>query len=285
MQTIDIPIVTGPGSQPAEADVAELDILQLPSGMDTYAAPLLPEPEEITGLDQAKALLRCLLDELRECRADQPAFRLSLGHLDTDNRRLVDQALGEGEVSIRIGGESDCRIQESVLAGVWRVREYNCCEELIADRIEIGSIPLTVSQAAFVDAREHVVLPEADLPEGVYNAPPVIAEINDKIAVLNVGGEPHVINLTLLPQSEQDLDFLDQSLGAGRVSILSRGYGNCRISSTNTENVWWVRYYNAQDKNILNSLEVTPVPGVACAAQEDLEDSAERLAEILEIYL
>ena len=40
-----LPIV-GPGSQPSETDGAELDILQLPSGMDTYAAPLLPEPED-----------------------------------------------------------------------------------------------------------------------------------------------------------------------------------------------------------------------------------------------
>ena len=29
---------------------------------------------------------------------------------------------------------------------------------------------------------------------------------------------------------------------------------------------------------------LTRVPGVACAAVQDLEDSAERLAEILEVY-
>ena len=33
---------------------------------------------------------------------------------------------------------------------------------------------------------------------------------------------------------------------------------------------------------ILNSVEVTGLPEVACAAAEDLADSAERLAEVLQ---
>jgi hydrogenase-1 operon protein HyaF len=35
---------------------------------------------------------------------------------------------------------------------------------------------------------------------------------------------------------------------------------------------------------ILNTLEVVEMPGVVAAAPEDLADSAERLAEILEPY-
>jgi hydrogenase-1 operon protein HyaF len=48
--------------------------------------------------------------------------------------------------------------------------------------------------------------------------------------------------------------------------------------------VWWVKYYNSEDALILNSIEIVDVPEVACAAVEDLADSAERLAEILEVY-
>jgi len=47
-----------------------------------------------------------------------------------------------------------------------------------------------------------------------------------------VGQPAHVINLTLLPMSMQDIAFLDHHLGTGRVLILSRGYGNCRITNT-----------------------------------------------------
>ncbi|MCG8082170.1 MAG: hydrogenase expression/formation protein, partial [Candidatus Thiodiazotropha taylori] len=69
------------------------------------------------------------------------------------------------------------------------------------------------------------------------------------------------------------------------LTILSRGYGNCRITSTAVQNVWWVQYFNSQDKNILNTIEIGAIPAVAAAAHEDVQDSAERLSEILEAYL
>ncbi len=116
------------------------------------------------------------------------------------------------------------------------------------------------------------------------NAPALVSELAHKLAAYNPGAAPHVINLSLLPVSDGDLDFLDRKLGQGAVTILSRGYGNCRISSTAVKNAWWVRYFNAREAVILNTIEVTRLPGVACAAAQDLEDSAERLAEILEVY-
>jgi rubredoxin len=62
-----------------------------------------------------------------------------------------------------------------------------------------------------------------------------------------------------------------------QAEILSRGYVNCRITSTATRNVWWVQYFNSQETLILNTIEISGVPEVACAAQEDIDDSAQRL--------
>jgi hydrogenase-1 operon protein HyaF len=73
-------------------------------------------------------------------------------------------------------------------------------------------------------------------------------------------------------------------LGGGPVTILSRGYGNCRITATATTNVWRVKYFNARDAMILNTIEVVDVPAVALASQDDIDDSAERLDEILQVY-
>jgi hydrogenase-1 operon protein HyaF len=64
--------------------------------------------------------------------------------------------------------------------------------------------------------------------------------------------------------------------------VLSRGYGNCRVVDTATAHVWRVTYFNSQDMIILDTLEVGDVPEVACAARQDLEDSAERLHEVLQ---
>ena len=48
--------------------------------------------------------------------------------------------------------------------------------------------------------------------------------------------------------------------------------------------MWWVRYYNSMGTLILNSLEVTAVPEVVTAADEDLRDSSDRLQRILSSY-
>ncbi len=276
--------LSGPGSQPGEGDGAELDILQMPSGMATYSQPYLPEPEDVAELEQGLALLRQLNQQLQGFRGDAPPDPIDMGGLDEANRNLLDQVLGEGEVSIVLEGAGGCQIQESVLAGVWRLQQRDEGGDLISDRIEIGAIPREVVSRAFEGARDEVLLTEP-LPPGVLNAPPLFAEINEYSRGYQPGVPPHVINLTLLPQTEEDLGFLQQQLGPGRVSILSRGYGNCRITSSGTRHVWWVQYFNSQDRNILNTLEITEVPSVACAAGEDLSDSAERLKEILEIYL
>ncbi len=119
-------------------------------------------------------------------------------------------------------------------------------------------------------------------PPGVHNAPPVLAELNDQIARWRPGDEPHVVNLTLLPQTPQDLAYLEASLGQGPVTVLSRGYGNCRVRATALRNLWWVQHFNSDDRMILNTLEVVDVPAAVLAAPEDLADSAQRLAEILD---
>ena len=285
MNTIDIPIaVTGPGTQPAEADGAELDILQMPSGMATFESPELPEPEEVQGLDAGIQLLGELQQQLANWSADSSEPVLELDKLDDANLELIDQVLGEGEVSIMFENGIKARIQESVLAGVWRIRFVDELDNIVCDTLEVGPIPSLISNSTFGDAAARLNIDEAAIPEGVLNAPPLVAEINDKVEEHEPGNMPHVINLTLLPQTESDLAYLTDQLGQGAVTILSRGYGNCRITSTAVRNVWWVQYFNSQDANILNSIEVGDVPEVACAAPEDIADSADRLDEILEIY-
>ncbi len=282
---MDLPLfnpVSGPGSQPAEADGAELDILQLPSGMQTYSMPVLPEPEQVNGLDQALQVLGRLQQRLQSYPASD-ACEINLAGLDPSNIDLVNQVLGEGEVSILVNDDREIRVQESVLAGVWRVRLLDHTGSLVSDSIDVGPVPGCVLNPAMQGRQSLLTMPDA-LPPGVLNAPPLLSEINAYTVRYQPGEPTSVINLTLLPQTEADLLFLQHLLGPGRITILSRGYGNCRITSTDTANVWWVQYFNSQDRNILNTLEITQIPEVACAAPEDIADSAERLAEILALY-
>lgn len=267
----------GPGSQPD--DDAVLEYMEMPNGMMSYHMPALPDLEDTTAIAPALGKLDAVLAALRRTDDRPGTLAVMLGDLDSANRAFIDEVLGEGEVSI-VGGER-MQAQESVLAGVWRVRETLANGDVSSDRIEIGPLPGRLAELAFADAATGVRPPQGLSAEGLLAAPSLLAEVH---SVLVTGAAPHAINLSLLPHTEEDLALLDSHLGRGPVHILSRGYGNCRISSTLTRNVWWVRYYNSQDTLILNALEVAEVPDVALASPEDLEDSAQRLAEILGVY-
>ena len=280
---IDIPIV-GEGSQPQEAGDENFDFTQPPGEMYTYDRPLIPEPEEVENLDIAKAMLLELMTAIKAYKAGDPAIVFDISAMDAANVDLINQVFNEGEVSVLYQADTSVQIQESVLTGIWRVRSIDKEGNAISDKIEIADIPSVVTDKTF-SASTPIDL---DLikrpPDGVINAVPIVVELAEKVAEWKVGDEQHVINLTLLPLAEADLNFLGHCLGVGPITILSRGYGNCRIGSTAKKNIWWVKYFNSEDKLILNTIEVVDIPEVAKAAPEDLQDSAERLKEILAVY-
>lgn len=272
----------GPGTQPGEEDGAELAYMEMPEEMAIYRMPEIDH--SITSLDQANQVLQQLQELLDHYQVGEATGSINLSVLDETNRELIDQLLGEGEVSILFDSDPQVRCQESVLAGVWRVQYLDADGNVDIDLVEVADIPRLIRQETFAAPGIRSQIDRQDVPEGVNNAIPLLAELNDKIVDSDSRVEPHVINLTLLPQSDEDIEFLQQRLGSGPVTILSRGYGNCRVSSTTTRNIWWVQYFNSQDAIILNTLEVIPVPIVVCASQDDIEDSAQRLHEIREVY-
>lgn len=282
-----IPVrIVGPGSQ--NEDEA-LQYLSLPQGMSTYQSPVLPEREQISELRDGQQALRAIADALQRVVTAPPealatlSETIDLMELDEANRRLVNQVLGEGEVGARIDGEAPVKVQESVFAGVWRVAELDAQHALLRDYVEIAAAPRLLAERCRPQQDLLRSLPVAQhLPPMVMNAPSILTEVQEKSQRWQPGAPVHVINLTLLPLSPQDLAFLNERLGSSGVSILSRGYGNCRVSSTQLPQCWRVVYYNSQDAVILDTIEITAMPEAVCAAREDLQDSAERFAEVLD---
>lgn len=292
MENNGIPLVNvpmGPGSQD-EGDMV-LDYMKMPSEMASYDIPILPEAEAVAEYPQAIALMDVLQRSLDSYQVGSETHKITLNALGEGDLEIMNQILGEGEVSISIAGIQPVKTQETVLAGVWRLRRFSESGELIDDIIEIADVPQLASLNAF--STQHELKFDADnIPAGVLNAPSVLVEIQEASAqyrqaqMEGVAIEfAHVINLSLLPFSPQDHAFLSQVTGTGPVTILSRGYGNCRITSTQIDGLWRVQYFNSTDQLILDTLEITEMPLVACAAQEDLDDSSERLKEIREVLI
>jgi len=284
MKDFPIPVVAvgiGPGSQQEDET---LEYLPMPQGMETFRAPVLPEPEDVVDCRLARRALREALAQLDLVRHGAVNLGVDLGGLPAADLKLINQVLGEGEVSAVVKslepGGCELRVQESVFAGVWRV-VASVDGVVTSDSIELGAVPQALKTAALEDVSPTVPRWQGALPPNVQNAPTLLAEIEDQWRVWRAGQPAHVVNLTLLPMSVEDIGFLDHHLGTGRVLILSRGYGNCRITNTRMPNCWRVVYYNSQDVVILNTVEVVELPDVAQAAQEDLDDSHERLTEVL----
>lgn len=280
MHPFPIPVVPfGPGSQPD--DDAILDYMTMPQGMRTFVSPSLPERADAQALDAARGVLRQVLGALEAPGVPhaQPDA-IDLTTCDAATLRVLNSVLGEGEVSARIDvaqGES-ILIQETVFTGLWRVVEPGAAR--LADRLEVGAAPAILARLALAEGAM-APLPGA-LPPGVMNAPSILTEVRDRVARWRAGDAPHVVNLTLLPLSPEDQQLIDVVIGAGPVQVLSRGYGNCRVSSTAVANCWRVAYFNSQDTLILNTIEITELPDVVRAAPEDIADSHERLAQLIE---
>lgn len=280
MKPISVPVrFIGPGSQPDEGD---LQCLEFSREMETFAMPSVPDDAPAGPLTQARDVLAYFL---QLCEAWDPAKdthgpKLDLVNVPEDALTIVNQVLGEGEVAIQVSGAQPLRIQESVFTGLWRVCAVDHSGTLVADWLEVAPVP----QIALVAAREAsgTRMPPVAIPAGAMNSPALLREIEAQLAHRVSGAPAHVLNLTLLPMSPEDHLVLERALPIGPVAMMSRGFGNCRITSTGARDVWRVQYFNSMNTIILNSIEIVDVPEVALAAVEDLVDTRVRLAELID---
>lgn len=229
----------------------------------------------------AVVLLSKIAQAIAGQKADAPTQLFRLANLNDLESQLIADVLGEGEVGgvVALPDGSLAQIQESVLAGIWRVRLET---DATSDYLEIGAVPEIVRRAAAdLTAADFEIGP---VPDGAMNVLPVLAEIRERALAWRPGMRSQIINFTLLPMSPVDMSFLQDTIRNGPIQLVSRGYGTCRVLSTGIRNVWSVQFFNAMDTIILDTLEVGGVPTVALAADEDFEDSAERLQEIIEAY-
>ncbi len=276
MRPVTIPIRS---LMPAPEDAVEY--MPMPREMSTFEMPCLPEPGPDNDVEGARDVLATLLSHFGswlEHGGVPPA--LDLAGLAPPALRVLNETLGEGEVSAIVETDHEVRIQESVFPGVWREQHFDHAGALLHDYLLAAAIPTVVQAVA--SARAEPALRALELPRGVMNVPALIHELQDAMDRSGPGTPAHVINLTLLPLTPEDTAHIDRVLDGGAVVILSRGFGNCRISSTAARNVWRVQYFNNMQTLILNTVEVIAMPEVAVAAREDLVETHGRLAELVQ---
>ncbi len=276
MRPFPVPIRSLMPEEPGEA----VDFMPMPREMSTFSMPRLPEPGPEADVTGARDVLQAFLGPMAqwlESGGELPALDL-LG-LEPQTLRVLNETLGEGEVSAIVQADHEIRVQETVFSGVWREQHLQGTR-LLHDYLLAAPIPPVVATLAREGGAAR--LRDLPLPAGAMNVPALVNELQEAMDRAGPQTPGRVINLTLLPLSPEDVAHLDALLAGGTVVVLSRGFGNCRISSTAARDVWRVQYFNNMQTLILNTIEVVSMPEVALAAREDLAESHSRLADLVQ---
>ncbi len=104
------------------------------------------------------------------------------------------------------------------------------------------------------------------------NAPPLLGELRDRLRRLLERGEASAIDLSALPLTPADLDWLRGRLGAGELTATLHAQGESRFDETACSGVWWVTHRNAQGAVTAQLIEVAFVPELVQAQAGDVAD-------------
>ncbi len=109
------------------------------------------------------------------------------------------------------------------------------------------------------------------------NAPPLLRELVELVRRLLETGEPSAIDLSALPLTPADLDWLRERLGNGEISVTLQASGESTLDETACPGVWWVTHHNEQGAVTSQFIEVTFVPELVKAHPRDVAIGRESL--------
>jgi hydrogenase-1 operon protein HyaF len=127
-----------------------------------------------------------------------------------------------------------------------------------------------------LDAIPIHVVPSAE-PGLTGNAPPLLRELAEQVKRLLATGESSAIDLSALPLTPADLDWLHDKLGTGEIAITLQANGASTLNETACPGVWWVTHHNEQGAVTSQFIEVAFVPELVKAHPQDVAIGLEKL--------
>ncbi|MDP2031263.1 MAG: hydrogenase expression/formation C-terminal domain-containing protein [Thiobacillus sp.] len=109
------------------------------------------------------------------------------------------------------------------------------------------------------------------------NAPPLLREISELLRHLLETGETAAIDLSALPLTPPDLDWLRDKLGEGEIAVTLQASGESTLNETACPGVWWVTHRNEQGAVTSQFIEVAFVPELVKAHPLDVASGQEYL--------
>lgn len=127
----------------------------------------------------------------------------------------------------------------------------------------------------------HIVNAVTPEPGLTGNAPPLLRELHEMVRCLLEAGESSSIDLSALPLTPADLDWLREKLGAGEIAVTLQANGESTLDETACPGVWWITHHNEQGALTAQFLEVAFVPELVKADPQDVKIGQEYLELLL----
>lgn len=123
----------------------------------------------------------------------------------------------------------------------------------------------------------HVIHAPPGEPGLTGNAPPLLRELVELVRRLLDTGETSAIDLSALPLTPADLDWLREKLGEGEIAVTLQANGESTLAETACPGVWWVTHRNEQGAVTSQFIEVAFVPELVKAHPQDVAIGQEQL--------
>lgn len=103
------------------------------------------------------------------------------------------------------------------------------------------------------------------------NAWPLMMEIAEMVRTLVDSGETAAIDLSALPLTPADKEWLRERLGSGQIHVTLEAEGQSSLDETACPGVWWVTHRDTRDRVMAEFIEVTMVPDLVKAHPDDIK--------------
>jgi hydrogenase-1 operon protein HyaF len=123
-----------------------------------------------------------------------------------------------------------------------------------------------------------VMAPDAGLSG---NARPLLMEIAEMVRTLLDTGKTAAIDLSALPLTPADKEWLKARLGRGEIHVTLEADGRSTLDETACPGVWWVTHLDGRERIIAEFIEVTPVPDLVKAHPQDMKTGLGYLEEVI----
>ncbi len=109
------------------------------------------------------------------------------------------------------------------------------------------------------------------------NLPGILSEIEQALEELLNSKQVHRIDLRAMPWSAGEEQKLEQILGRGEVTIELNALGKSIFQETSYSGVWLISHYNEAEELIGKIIEISYLPDMVFAQQEDISRGLERI--------